>query len=129
VSIINFLCRFRDRLGLRADVTSGDLNPKSAHLQTFNPLFPMGAYYNLQDPAGPQNFIHVHPILNLHFGGKVTATADWAFFCRVSLRDGVYRLSGSLLRTGQVSRARYVGSTPAFTVTWQMTRHITILAS
>jgi hypothetical protein len=82
------------RVGLRADVTSGDHNPKSTDLQTFNPLFPTGAYYNLQDPAGPQNFIHVHPVLDLHLGEKITATVDWAFFWRVSLKDGIYRLSG-----------------------------------
>jgi len=119
----------RPRLGLRADVTSGDRNPESTNLQTFNPLFPTGAYYNLMDPAGPQNFIHVHPVLDLHFGEKVTVTADWAFFWRVSLKDGIYRLSGSLLRTGQLSRARYVGSTPALTVTWTLTRHIMVVAS
>ena len=36
---------------------------------------------------------------------------------------------GSLLRTGQVSRERYVGSTPALTVTWTLTRNITVVAS
>jgi Alginate export len=119
----------RPRLGLRADITSGDRNPRSANLQTFNPLFPTAAYYNLQDPSGPQNLIHVHPLLDLYFGNNVTATADWGFFWRKSLDDGVYRLSGSLLRTGQLSRARYVGSTPALTLTWKPTRHITVLAS
>jgi len=56
-------------------------------------------------------------------------TADWAFFWRESLKDGVYRLSGSLLRTGRLSRARYAGSTPALTLTWSPTRHITVVAS
>lgn len=59
----------------------------------------------------------------------MTVTTDWAFFWRVSLKDGIYRLSGSLLRTGRLSRERYVGSTPALTVTWTMTRHITVVAS
>lgn len=119
----------RPRLGLRADATSGDRDPDSVNLQTFNPLFPTGAYYNLMDPVGPQNLIHVHPVLDLHFGGTVTATADWGFFWRTSVEDGLYRLSGGRFRTGQRSRARYVGSSPALTVTWTVTRHITVLAS
>jgi hypothetical protein len=71
----------------------------------------------------------MHPVVDLHFGNTVIVTADWGFFWRQSLDDGVYRLSGSLLRTGQLSRARYVGSTPALTVTWTPTRHVTVLAS
>jgi hypothetical protein len=119
----------RPRLGLRADITSGDRNPNSANLQTFNPLFPTGAYYNLADTTGPQNLIHVHPVLDLHFGEQLTITTDWGFFWRQSLKDGVYRLSGSLLRTGQLSRERYVGSAPALTIAWTPTRHVTVVAS
>ncbi|MGQ0659191.1 MAG: alginate export family protein [Chromatiales bacterium] len=118
----------RPRLGLRFDVASGDRDPNSAHLQTFNPMFPTGAFYNLQDPAGPQNFIHAHPLLDVYFK-NVTVTADWGFFWRTSLDDGVYRLSGVPLRTGQQSRERYVGSSPALTITWAATRQITFLAS
>jgi len=118
----------RPRLGLVADITSGDRDPKSANLQTYNPLFPTGAYFNLADPAGPQNFMHVHPFLDLHVTERVTATADWGFFWRESPDDGVYRISGPPFRTGQQSRKLYVGSAPALTVTWRATRHITLLA-
>jgi Alginate export len=118
----------RPRPGLRADVTSGDQDPRSVNLQTFNPLFPTGAYYNLGDPVGPQNLIHVHPVVDLHFGGAMTLTMDWAFFWRTSLDDGLYRLAGSVFRTGQLSRERYVGSAPAVTLRWAPTRHISVLA-
>ncbi|MBS0153756.1 MAG: alginate export family protein [Nitrospira sp.] len=117
----------RPRLGLVADITSGDRNPKSANLQTYNPLFPTGAYFNLADPAGPQNFMHVHPFLDLHVTEQVTATADWGFFWRESPDDSVYRISGPPFRPGQQSRKLYVGSAPAFTVIWRATRHMTLL--
>jgi hypothetical protein len=71
----------------------------------------------------------VHPVVDLHFGGAMTLTMDWAFFWRTSLDDGLYRLSGSVFRTGQLSRTRYVGSAPAVTLTWAPTRHISVLAS
>ena len=119
----------RPRLGLVADITSGDRDPNSADLQTFNPLFPTGAYFNLADPVGPSNFIHLHPVLDLFFGKYVTATAKWAFFWRESLDDGIYRLSVVPLRTGQQSRKRYVGNSPSVTVVWTPTRHTTVQAS
>src|SRR5258708_32986336 len=36
---------FEPRIGLKANVTSGDVNPSNRDLQTFNPLFPLGAYF------------------------------------------------------------------------------------
>ncbi|SDZ17064.1 Alginate export [Nitrosomonas sp. Nm33] len=57
----------RPRLGLTVDITSGDRNPASANLQTYNPLFPTGAYFNLADLLGPSNFIHVHPSVDIYF--------------------------------------------------------------
>jgi hypothetical protein len=119
----------RPRLGLRFDVASGDLNPHSPNLQTFNPLFPSGAYFNLANPIGPQNIIDLHPVLDLNFGEKLTTTADWNFFWRESLDDGIYSLSGVPLRPGTPSRARYIGSSPSLTAAWKATRHVTVLAS
>ena len=34
------------------------------NLQTFNPMFPTGAYLNLANPIGPANFIQVHPFMD-----------------------------------------------------------------
>lgn len=119
---------FRPRLGLVADITSGDRDPKTANLQTYNPLFPTGAYFNLQDPAGPQNFMHLQPFLDLHVTEAVTATADWGFFWRESAHDAVYRISGPPFRTADQSRQLYVGSAPALTIRWMVTTHISLLA-
>jgi hypothetical protein len=42
------------------------------------------------------------------------------------LGDGVYRISGTPLRTG-VAGSRYVGNCPAVTVVWNPTRHLSVL--
>ena len=120
----------RPRVGLVADITSGNRNPNSANLNTFNPMFPTGAYLNLANPIGPANFIQVHPCAELFFGDKVIAKADWAFVWRESIHDGIYGpFVGPPIRTGQLSNARFVGSSPSFTMTWKVTRHMTLLAS
>ena len=120
---------FQPRPGVRFDVASGDRNAASPNLQTFNPLFPSGAYFNLTGPFGPSNIIDLHPTLDLTLTDKLTFSADWNFFWRQSLDDGVYRLSGSLLASGQTSRARYIGSSPAATLVWNPARYVTVLAS
>jgi hypothetical protein len=120
----------RPRIGLVADIASGDRNPRSPNLQTFNPMFPTGAYLNLANPIGPSNFIQLHPTADARFGDKVTLLADWAFVWRESLEDGIYGpVVGPPIRTGQISRNPFVGSSPSVTLTWNVTRHTTILAS
>ena len=116
----------KPRLGLRFDFTSGDNNPATPNLQTFNPLFPSGVYFNLLNPVGPLNLIDLHPTLDLYVGKKLTLSIDWDFFWRESLGDGVYRISGTPLRTG-VGGSRYVGNCPALTAVWDATRHLTVL--
>ena len=118
----------KPRVGLRCDVASGDSNPATANLQTFNPLFPSGVYFNLLNPVGPQNLIDVHPTFDLTPGEKVTLGFDWDFFWRENLGDGAYRLSGSPLRPG-IAGARYLGSSPAATLTWNPTRHVSVITS
>jgi len=120
----------RPRVGLVADITSGDRNPRSPNLQTFNPMFPTGAYLNLANPIGPANFIQVHPFADVRFGDRVNLKADWAFIWRESLEDGIYGpFVGPPIRTGQLSRQPYVGSSPSLTLTWNATKHTTIITS
>lgn len=72
----NFDLSGKPRLGVRADIASGDNNPNSPNLQTFNPLFPSGAYFNLANPIGPSNIIDLHPVFDVHLTDKVTLIAE-----------------------------------------------------
>jgi hypothetical protein len=119
----------RPRPGIRFDVASGNRDANGSGTQTFNPMFPSGAYFNLTGPFGPQNIIDLHPTLDLHLNSQLTLTADWNFFWRTSLDDGIYRLSGTLLASGQNSQARYIGSSPAVTLVWTPQRHVSVLLS
>jgi outer membrane receptor protein involved in Fe transport len=73
--------------------------------------------------------IDLHPVLDLHPTDTVTLTVDWDFFWRESTADGVYRLSGSLLKPAGTDNARFVGHSPSLTAVWNPTRHISVLAS
>jgi hypothetical protein len=110
---------WQPRLGLKADIISGGRHPKSRDLRTFNLLFPKGAYFGEIALIGPANLLDVHPSLELHPMPPVTVSADWDVFWRQSLQDGIYGNAVHLLRSGQQSQARLIGSQASVQVEWQ----------
>jgi hypothetical protein len=118
----------RPRVGLRADIASGDEDPSNPDLQTFNPLFPKGAYFSEAGLIGPANFIDLNPCLDLHLTDRITLIFDTDFFWRENTRDGLYNNAMALVRTGKTSNARYIGSMPQEQLFWEIDRHLTFAA-
>ncbi|EKN01481.1 MULTISPECIES: alginate export family protein [unclassified Acidocella] len=56
----------KPRLGLQIDAASGNSNPHSHTLRTFNPMFPNGAYLTLAGYSGYVNFVQIKPSITLH---------------------------------------------------------------
>ena len=78
------------RLGLSANIASGDRNPADHDLQTFNPLFPRGNYFSELALLGPRNFFNLHPALTVHPTARLSLTADVDCFWRLEHSDGIY---------------------------------------
>jgi hypothetical protein len=119
---------YTPRFGIRADIASGDEDPNNPDLQTFNPLFPKGAYFSENGLIGPANFIDVNPSVELHLNKKVTLTANWDIFWRESKHDGIYNNGVALVRSGRNSNARFIGSQPQAQIDWKVTRHLSLVA-
>jgi hypothetical protein len=119
---------FKPRLGLKANATSGDDNPNNPDLQTFNPLFPRGAYFGEPALIGPANHIDVHPSLDLALRQNLTLNFNWDFFWRESTEDGIYGPAVNLIQSGQTSDARYVGNQAEVKLEWQLDRHFALTA-
>jgi hypothetical protein len=124
---------FRDRplrpvVSLLGAISSGDTNPASADLQTFNPLFPRGLYYGYIDSTGSPNATVLHPELGLTLSPTVSLTANHFSFWRTSLADGIYSQPGLFLRPGNESQSRYVGSLQDVALRWRADRHTTFEA-
>jgi hypothetical protein len=117
------------RLGLKADVTTGDRNANDRDLQTFNPLFPKGAYFGETGLIGPVNHIDLHPSLELHPNRSLTLTVDSAFFWRESTQDGVYNIGQGVARSGVAGRARYVGAQTSAHIEWRVHKNLTWTAN
>src|SRR5262249_27827781 len=56
----------RPRIGLKADIASGDRDRKDGTLGTFNPLFPKFGYFTEADLVVPANVIDIYPSITVH---------------------------------------------------------------
>jgi hypothetical protein len=117
---------WKPRAALSANIASGDRDPDDRRLGTFNPLFPRGSYFDELALLGPRNFFNVHPSISVAPHDDVVLSADWDFFWRLETADGIYRPSGSLLRSPDGSQARYVGSAISLTATWQVNPYVAL---
>ncbi len=117
--------RLRPRLGLKANVTSGDANPNDNDLQTFNPLFPRGSYFGAPALIGPSNHVDLHPQLDLVFKNRLTLTIDWDWFWREDRGDAIYGPAVNVLRSGDVDASRYVGDQMELALEIRINRHVT----
>jgi len=118
----------KPRIGLKANVTSGDENPNNAQLQTFNPLYPKGAYFGEPALIGPANHIDLHPAVDLALSRKVTLSLNWDWFWRENTHDGIYGPAVNLIQSGQTSDARYIGDQAEAMLEFRLSRHFTVTA-
>jgi hypothetical protein len=82
--------KWRPRLGLSANIASGDENTRDNQLNTFNPLYPNLTYFEEAAMLAPQNFFNLMPSLTLQPLTNVRLSVDWNFFWRLSKNDAVY---------------------------------------
>ncbi len=82
-------------LGLKTELISGDKNEYDNTLNTFDALYPRGAYFGKVAQFGPSNLIDIHPYINF-IKGNYYLELDYDAFWRHSVSDGVYGASLNL---------------------------------
>jgi Alginate export len=117
---------FSPRIGLNADVISGDRNLHDGTLGTFNPLFPKLPYFSEANLAAPANLIDVQPNLTVTPVKNVTLTIGWNPLWKAAEADAFY---GGPAITPVAATAggtgRYIGQQVSTTLTWTPTKHLT----
>jgi hypothetical protein len=119
-------------LGVKTEVISGDRVLGDDKLQTFNPLFPRGAYFGLAALLGPVNLVDIHPFFSLTLlKEKLDWTLDYDVFWRHKEQDGLYGPNGAFNYGAAGSRKKFIGQqlatyldfTPGrfFTMTFEVT--------
>jgi hypothetical protein len=114
----------KPRISLKADITSGDRDRNDADLQTFNALFPKGAYFAEDGLIGPANHIDVHPAVEFHPADSLTVIVDGAFFWRESAGDGIYNAGLAPVRSG-LGGGSYLGTHAGAQADWRIHRRLT----
>jgi hypothetical protein len=104
---------------LKAEVISGDRRGDDGRLETFNPLFPKGAYFGQVALIGPANLVDVHPLVGFSPLPALEITLDADFFWRHSLTDGLYAVPYVMLREDGGSRSRRIGDQFSLEAAWQ----------
>ncbi|MGQ0721732.1 MAG: alginate export family protein [Candidatus Eiseniibacteriota bacterium] len=72
---------------------------------------------------GPLNFYDAHVFLTAHPHPMWELTADAMWFWRLSTRDGVYRPTGRLMRSGLGSDRRFVATSAELAAEWTLDRN------
>ena len=109
----------KPELGLKTEIISGDRKVGDNKLQTFNPLFPRGAYFGLAALIGPANLVDVHPSVTLNLSSKVSLDIDYDIFRRHSTGDGIYAVNMSLIYPDGDSDDKKIGNQLAANLAYQ----------
>lgn len=96
-------------LGLKAELISGDKHYGDGRLQTFNPLYPKGAYFGLAALIGPSNLADAHPYINLKLGKQLNWQTDYDLFRRMSRNDGIYGPNARPIYSGKNTMSAKIG--------------------
>ncbi len=119
---------WKPRLGLRLDLGSGDKDPTDDRLETFNPLFPKGAYFNETTLMSWGNLVSLRPSLGLTPVKGVSLEASYTLHRRMSGADAIYIQPLAPLASAGANRSKDVGGAAQLDGTWQVNRNLKLQA-
>jgi hypothetical protein len=113
------------RFAARGDFTSGGGDSSSIH--TFNSLFAaVGPFSGEPGLVFPSNLLAIRPIYQQSLSSRVDLFAEWIFYWRTSLNDGLYGPGPLISSPG--SQARFVGAQPDLEFIFQIDPHFSVFA-
>jgi hypothetical protein len=112
------------RLGVKANIASGDGDPQDGHLGTFNALFPRLGYFSEAALIAPSNFFDVQPSITLQPCKNLSINIGWDALWRETTADAIYIGAGSPVKGTAGKGGRYIGNQVSLDVDWQIDRHL-----
>lgn len=119
---------WKPRLGLRLDVGSGDKDPADNRLETFNPMFPKGGYFNEVGLFSWGNLVSVRPSLAVTPRKGVSLEASYMTHSRWTGADAIYLQPLVPLAPAGSDRAKDVGGAMQLDGAWQVNRNLKLQA-
>lgn len=100
----------RPRVGLKADVASGDADLDDGRLQTFNALYPNPSYFSDAGLISPANLVDLQPNVSWSLSGGQTLYLGWNLLWKHRSADAVYTTPVPLAAVpGSQGRQGFVG--------------------
>ena len=115
----------KPRFAVRAVAFSGDQNPSSHTLGTFNSIYEKGPYFSYAELWARRNMIAVQPMADLNLTRSISLSINPAFFWRESTSDGLYNIAGGVVTSGLKTDARYIATQASAQLQWRQTRNLT----
>jgi len=116
------------RVGLKANIASGDRDASDGTLSTFNPLFPRNSYFSEASLVSPSNFYDAQPLVQFFPSADTTITVAADAFFRYAAEDAVYAPGGPVI-PGGVGGSGLVGTTGSVQFEWEIGFHTSFSAS
>jgi len=102
--------KYKPQFNLKTEFISGDKKYDDNKLNTFNPLFPRGAYFGYAAIIGPANLQDIHPSISAAVSKKLNVSVDYDAFWRYSSNDGIYGPSTALIFSGKSNDHKFIGN-------------------
>jgi len=112
------------RLGLRLDAGSGDRDAADGKLQTFNPLFPKGAYFNESGLTSWSNLVALRPSVGLSPKRDVSLEVSYLIRQSQTAGDAIYLQPSTPLAPAGSDRSRAVSHGVQLDAGWQVSRSL-----
>lgn len=117
---------WQPRIGLKADIASGDKKGSDKELNTFNALFPKGSYFTENALVGPANIIDLQPNITLKFSKAISVNFGADILWRESTQDAVYRQPTIAIAGTAGKPGAYTGTQYFVLGTWQIDSHLSL---
>lgn len=111
-------------IGVKTELISGDKDPLDNQQNTFDALYPRGAYFGRVARFGPANLIDIHPYINVQLG-KFFIEVDHDIFWRYSIGDGLYN-PPILPEYPDVNDERFIANQQGLLVGYELGNNLTL---
>ena len=112
------------RLSLKTSMASGDHDPTQTKLQTFDPIFPKGCYFDQMDLIGPSNILSVDPTLTLKLSKEFILKGDWNWMWLDDVHDGLYNNALTIMAKSKSASPNDVGNSMSGKLIWKLNPHL-----
>jgi hypothetical protein len=116
------------RLGLKADIASGDGNPNDRTLGTFNPLYPKLPYFSEAGLVAPANVMDLQPTVTLQLTPSLSLLLGYNSLWRHRRQDAFYAPPLQPVPGTEGGGSRYIGRQLIADLEWQATENISVKA-